>query len=187
MPPFAWFELVKILLPNGIAAGLGWLLLRRLEQVKSEVARRSDYSSRWADLSFDASHAYMVALERWMTLIHFICDAAEPNGEQGMKWQVQANALLLELVENYYRIERLAVLAPSKATAAKAAATKILESTEKGPRLVLCLWVISAVRLIHSTKRSGRRTLKCSPLAIRRSRLETGLSAHCTLSHHFGA
>jgi len=42
MPPFAVFELVKILLPTGVAAVFGWLLLRRPEEVKPEVARRCD-------------------------------------------------------------------------------------------------------------------------------------------------
>jgi len=134
MPPFAVFEMVKILLPTGVAAVLGMLLLRRLEQVKSEVARRSDYSRRWADLFFDASHAYMVALERLMTLYHFISHLADQNDEQGTQWGREANALLPEIFENYLRIQRLAVLAPSNGPAAEAAATKILESTEKATK-----------------------------------------------------
>ncbi|MGO9230891.1 MAG: hypothetical protein ACLQKA_17005 [Bryobacteraceae bacterium] len=130
MPPFATFELVKILLPTGVAAVFGWMLLRRLEEVESEVARRSDYSRRWADLFFDASHTYMVPLERLLTLYHFLAHAADPNKEQGTKWAVEANALLPVLFENSLRIQRLAVLAPSSGPAAEAAATKILESTE---------------------------------------------------------
>ena len=38
MPPFAVFELVKILLPTAVAAVFGWLLLRRVEGGKSEAA-----------------------------------------------------------------------------------------------------------------------------------------------------
>jgi hypothetical protein len=131
MPPFATFELVKILLPTGVAAVFGWLLLRRLEEVKSEVARRSDYSRRWADLFFDASHTYMVSLERLLTLYYFLSNAADPNDEQGTNWALEANSLLPVLFENYVRIKRLAALAPSSGPAAEAAATQILESTEK--------------------------------------------------------
>jgi hypothetical protein len=76
----------------------------------------------------------MVALERWMALFNLLSSASSPNDEQGLKWQSQANASFLELMENYYRIERLATLAPSKGSAAKAAATKILESTEKASK-----------------------------------------------------
>lgn len=134
MPPFAVFELVKILLPTSVAAVVGLLLLRRLEQVKSEVARRSDYSRRWADLFFDASHAYMVALESLMTRYHFISHLADQNDEQGTQWGLEANALLPVHLENYYRIQRLAALAPLKGPAAEAAATKILENTEKATK-----------------------------------------------------
>lgn len=122
---------MKILLPTGVAAVIGWLLLQRLEEVRSEVARRSDFSRRWADLFFDASHTFMVSVERLMTLYHFLSNSADPNDQQGMEWQRQANALLPGLVENYFRIQRLAVLAPSRGAAAEVAATQILESTEK--------------------------------------------------------
>ena len=129
-----WLELVKILLPTLVAVGIGLLLLRRMEQVKFEVARRSDYSRRWADLFFDASHAYMVALERLMTRYHFISHLVDQNDEQGTQWGREANALLPELFENYLRIQRLAVLAPSNGAAAEAAATRILESTERATK-----------------------------------------------------
>ena len=96
MPPFAVFELVKIVLPTSAAVILGWLLLRRLEEVKSEVARRSGYSQRWADLFFDAAHTFMVSVERLLSLYYFLSNAADPNDQQGMEWQRQANALLPE-------------------------------------------------------------------------------------------
>jgi hypothetical protein len=131
MPPFAAFELVKILLPTGVAAVLGGLLLRRLEQVKLEVARRSDFSRRWADLFFDASHTFMVSVERLMTFYHLISGAADQNDQQSTEWALQANALHPVLIENYFRIQRLAVLAPSGGSAAEAAATQVLESIEK--------------------------------------------------------
>jgi hypothetical protein len=131
MPPFAVFELVKILLPTGVAAVFGWLLLRRLEEVRSEVARYSDFSRKWAGLFFDASHTFMVSVERLMTLYHFLSDAADPNDQLGMERQRQANALLPALVEEYFRIQRLAVLAPSTGSAAERAATQIVESIEK--------------------------------------------------------
>lgn len=131
MPPFAVFELVKILLPTGVAAVFGWLLLRRLEEVKSEVARYSDFSRKWAELFFDASNAFMVSVERLMTIYRFLSDAADPNDQVGMDRQLQANALLPTLVEYYFRIQRLAVLAPSTGSTAEKAATQIVASIVK--------------------------------------------------------
>ena len=85
MPPFAVFELAKILLPTGIAAVFGWLLVKRLEGVKSEVARYSDFSQKWAELFFDASHTFMVLVERLITLYSFLTIAANPNDETGIE------------------------------------------------------------------------------------------------------
>jgi hypothetical protein len=48
-----------------------------------------------------------------------------------MEWPRQTNALLSILMENYFRIQRLVLLAPSKGPAAEAAATRIVESCEK--------------------------------------------------------
>jgi len=127
MPPFAVFELVKILL----AALLGLLLFRRLEQVKSQVARRSDFSSKWADLFFDASHTFMVSVERLMTFYHLISGAVDQNDQQSNEWARQANAEHPVLVENYFRIQRLAVLAPLRGPAAESAATELVASIEK--------------------------------------------------------
>jgi hypothetical protein len=124
-------EWLKILLPTGAGVLLGWLLLRRLEEVKSEVARRSDYSRQWADLFFETSHTFIVSVERLMTFYQFLSNAADPNDRQGMEWQQQANALLPVLLEHYFRIQRLVLLARSRGSAAEAAATRILESTEK--------------------------------------------------------
>jgi hypothetical protein len=127
MPPHALFEFVKILLPTGVAAAFGWLLLRRLEEVKSEVARYSDFSRKWAELFFDASNAFMVSVERLITLYAFLT-RANPNDEAGMEHQHKANALLPELHENYLRIQRLAPLAPLNGPEAVRAATQIYES-----------------------------------------------------------
>jgi hypothetical protein len=126
--PFSVPELVKILLPSCVAGAIGWLLLRRLEEIKSEVVRYSDFSRKWAELFFDASNAFMITVERYMTIFHFLAHAADPNDQAGMAWQQQANALLPALVENHYRIQRLAALAPSKGSAGGKAAVQIVES-----------------------------------------------------------
>jgi hypothetical protein len=128
MPRHDFFEFVKILLPTGVAAAFGWLLLRRLEEVKSEVARYSDFSRKWAELFFDASNAFMVSVERLITLYTFLSNVANPNDEVGMERQHKANALLPELHENYLRIQRLVPLAPLNGPVAVRAATQVYES-----------------------------------------------------------
>jgi hypothetical protein len=128
MPPFAAFELVKTLLPTGVAAVFGWLLLRRLEGAKSEVARYSDFSQRWAGLFFEASHTFMVSIERVMALFVFLTIAVDPNDEAGTEHARKINALMPELYENYFRITRLSSFAQSKGQAAVDAATQLRDS-----------------------------------------------------------
>jgi hypothetical protein len=110
---------------------LGWLFLRRLEQIKLEVARRSDFSQKWAALFFDASNAFMASVERLMTCLVFIVNTKDPNGLEGTEWQRNLNATLPVLVENHYRIQRLAALAPSMGPAAKRAAAALFESIQE--------------------------------------------------------
>src|SRR6185312_14871807 len=88
----------------------------------------SDFNKRWAELFFDASNTFMVSVERLMTLFKFLSDAVDPNDEMGMERQRQVNDLLIVLVENHFRIQRLVVLAPSNGLAADTAARQIVES-----------------------------------------------------------
>ena len=130
-PSAAVLELAKILLPTGVAAMIGLLLLRKLEQVKSEVARHSDFNRRWADLFFDSSNTFMVSVERLLALYWLLGDAPDPNDQSGTELQRQANALLPILVENRFRIQRLVALAPSKGLAAYTAANRVFEEVAK--------------------------------------------------------
>ncbi len=114
--------LLPSLLPTIVAAAFGYFLLRRLEEIKSEVARHSDFSRKWAELFFDASNAFMTSVERLMALFSVLAWSKDPNNEAGTEWAKQANALYPALVENYFRIRRLVVLAPSKGPAAAQAA-----------------------------------------------------------------
>jgi hypothetical protein len=124
-------ELVKLLLPSCVAIALGCLLLRRLEEVKSEVVRYSDFSRKWAELFFDTCNAFMESVERLMTMYHFLSHAADPNDEAGMAWQRQANEQLPALIESHFRIQRLVLLAPSNGRTAGKAAIRIVESVEQ--------------------------------------------------------
>ena len=79
-------EVVKIVL-ECLIVGLGWVFVRRLEQIKSEVGRHSDFNQKWADLFFNASNTFMNSVERVMTYAAFITVAKDPNDTKGMEWQ----------------------------------------------------------------------------------------------------
>jgi hypothetical protein len=113
-------EIAKVALEILLAV-LGFVFLRRLEQIKLEVARRSDFSQKWADLFFDASNAFMVSVEHIKTYALLITGSNDRNDAKGMNWQQEINAALEVLIENRYRIQRLAVLAPSRGSAAEKA------------------------------------------------------------------
>jgi hypothetical protein len=110
---------------------IGLLLLRRLEQVKSEVVRYSDFNRRWAELFFDSSNTFMVSVERLLALYCLLSNAPDPNDQLGLERQRQANDLLPVLAENRFRIQRLVAFAPSKGPAAFAAANRVFESVAK--------------------------------------------------------
>lgn len=127
----AIIELIKSFLPSILVALFGWLLLGRLEEIKSEVARRSDFNQKWAGLFFDASNAFMVAVEHLMTSFVFLTDAAKPNDSQGMIHQHEVIETLPVILENLYRIQRLAALAAAKGPAAERAASDLFKNIQE--------------------------------------------------------
>lgn len=123
-------EIAKVAL-ECLLAILGWIFLRRLEQIKSEVARRSDFNQKWADLLFDASNAFMISVERLLACLVLTTSRKDPNDPEGVKLQEQINALLFVFLENRYRIQRLAILAPSKGPRAEEAANDLYASIQQ--------------------------------------------------------
>lgn len=110
---------------------LGWIFLRRLEQIKSEVARHSDFNQKWADLFFEASNAIMVSVEHIMTYAFLVTGDKDGNSPQKMEWQQEMNKALDVFLENQYRIQRLAVLATSKGSDVVKAADDLFESVRE--------------------------------------------------------
>jgi hypothetical protein len=106
-------EIAKIVLECLIVV-LGWIFLRRLEQIKSEVARHSDFNQKWADLFFEASNAIMVSVEHIMTYAFLATSDKDGSSPRKMEWQQEMNKALEVFLENQFRIQRLAVLATSK-------------------------------------------------------------------------
>lgn len=97
-------EIVKIVL-ECLIVGLGWVFVRRLEQIKSEVGRHSDFNQKWADLFFNASNALMVSVEHIMTYAFLLISDKDEKSPKRTEWQEEMNKALDILVENRYRID----------------------------------------------------------------------------------
>jgi hypothetical protein len=152
--------LLPSLLPTIVAAAFGYFLLRRLEEIKSEVARHSDFSRKWAELFFDVSDAFMVSIERLLALFSLLSDSKNPNDEQGMKLQQEANALYPALYENYFRIKRLVVLAPTKGKTQKKQHSFLPMPCRHSPGIREVTQMKSASRSTHSIGPLGKHILR---------------------------
>jgi hypothetical protein len=93
--------------------------------VKSEVTGRSDFNRRWADLFFEASNTFMVAVERILALVFVLAQAKDPNNQAGTEMQGRVNDLFPVMIENRLRLQRLAALATTKGPEAYAAAERV--------------------------------------------------------------
>ena len=123
-------EVVKIVL-ECLIVGLGWVFVRRLEQIKSEVASHSDFNQKWADLFFNASNALMVSVEHIMTYAFLLISDKDEKSPKRTEWQEEMNKALDMLVENRYRIDRLAVLAASNGPVTQKAADDLFNSVRE--------------------------------------------------------
>jgi hypothetical protein len=120
-------ELVKIVL-ECLIVGLGWVFVRRLEQIKSEVARHSDFSRKWADLFFDTANALMISVERIVTYASLITSDKDGRSPNSAEWGKQMSNAFEVFVENKYRISRLSALASTKGQASARAADELYDS-----------------------------------------------------------
>lgn len=113
-------DIAKLILESLLVV-LGWVFLRRLEQIKSEVARRSGFNQKWGDLFFDAANSLMIPVEQIMTYAFLLISDKDEKSPKRLEWQEEMNKALDIFIENRYRIDRLAVLATSKGPACRKA------------------------------------------------------------------
>ena len=111
-----WLEIVKIAIGAAtpiVVAILGVSLLRRIESVKSLVARQSDFQTKWADEFVTCCQSFMQTLERDLALLTVLGGLADPNGTFGTELQQQISRLHPTLSELELRVRRSVVFAPA--------------------------------------------------------------------------
>jgi hypothetical protein len=96
-----------------VVAILGVSLLRRIESVKSLVARQSDFQKKWADEFVNCCQSFMQTLERDLALLTVLSGLSDPNGSFGTDLQQQITRLHPILSELELRVRRSVVFAPA--------------------------------------------------------------------------
>lgn len=109
------FELIKLAVtattPISVVV-LGLAFLRKVEGVKAEVTKQSDFHKKWAEAFFDTCQQFMSSMERYMALLNQIKELENPNGLIGTAHQNELNSLNVVLSELELRIRRSVVFAP---------------------------------------------------------------------------
>jgi hypothetical protein len=96
-----------------VLAILGILLLRHVETIKAQVAKRSDFKKRWADGFFETCQGLMLAVERCVALLNSLQSSSDPNGEFGKRCQKEFTDLFPHISELEFRIRRYVTLTPN--------------------------------------------------------------------------
>lgn len=112
--PF-WLEIAKMIIGAAtpvVVAVLGVSLLRRIESVKSVVARQSDFQKKWADEFVNCCQSFMQTIERDLALLTILSGLQDPNGTFGAELQQQITRLHPTLSELELRVRRSVVFAP---------------------------------------------------------------------------
>lgn len=127
-----WLEIGK--LAAGIAtpivvAVIGVLLLRRVEGVKAQVAKQSEFQRKWGEEFFASCQQFMQKLERDLALFTVLMSLEDKNGKFGTELQEEISRLNTGLSELELRIRRCVVFAPSSGKAVTQAANHCISLT----------------------------------------------------------
>jgi len=110
-----WLEIVKLLSSFAtpiVVVVLGVFVLRRIESVKAEVARQSDFHKKWAEQFFGSCQDFLCALEYELAILTMLVGLVKPNDDFGTDLQKEIPRLHLKLSELELRIRRCVVFAP---------------------------------------------------------------------------
>jgi len=122
-------EIIKIIIsataPIAVVV-IGVILLRKIEGIKAEVAKSSEFTSKWAGEFWTTCQEFMRLTERYMAILNHLNSMSEPNNDTGTKYQVECNELNVKLSELELRIRRLVAFSPSNAKSVTTYASGIL-------------------------------------------------------------
>jgi hypothetical protein len=120
-----WLEVGKFAasIATPIIVGiLGVLLLRRIESIKAEVAKQSEFHKKWAEQFFDCCQEFMSSIEKELAVLLFLTGLKDPNTEVGTELQKEISRLHPVISELELRIRRSVVFAPKTGLAVTQAA-----------------------------------------------------------------
>jgi len=126
----SWLEIAKLVtgFATPIVVGVvGILLLRRIEGVKSQVGRQSDFNVQWAKEFFDSCQNFLRALEREMAILAVLAGLPDPNDDYGTGLQKEASQLHPTISELELRIRRCVGFAPNEGPRVEKAARACIE------------------------------------------------------------
>jgi hypothetical protein len=106
---------------------LGVILLRKIEHIKSEVAKSSEFTSKWAEEFWTACQEFMRCTERYMAILNQLQFLPNPNNEVGTKHQKECIEHNVKLAELELRIRRMVAFSPKNAENVTTPAKGILE------------------------------------------------------------
>ncbi len=99
---------------------IGVLLLRRIEGIKTEASRQSDFQTKWAEQFFDCCQTFLCTIERALALLTYISIQKNPNDVLGTELQSEISMQLFpKIIELELRIRRSVVFAPITGSDAK--------------------------------------------------------------------
>jgi hypothetical protein len=93
---------------------LGIFLLRKVESIKSEVAKSSEFASKWAGEFWITCQEFMRCTERYMAILNQL-GFSHPNNETVIKCQKECTELSVKLTELELRIRRMVAFSPKNA------------------------------------------------------------------------
>ena len=129
-----WLEVGKLAVNAAtpiLVALFGVLLLRRIEDVKALVAKRSEFQRMWAEEFFSCCQAFMQALERDLALLTVLGGLQDQNGKVSTDLREEVWRLHPTLTELELRIRRSVLFAPSSGAVVTKAASECLTLTDK--------------------------------------------------------
>lgn len=125
----SFIEIVKVIASIStpvIVAIFGFLFLRRIESVKAEVAKQSEFHKKWAEQFFGCCQEFMSSIERELAILNFLQGLENPNDEFGTELQKELSRLHPYISELELRIRRSVVFAPKKGHSVTQAANACL-------------------------------------------------------------